>query len=116
VAEVVAGKKSGQVELDVRLPKTRWGWSGRRSVKIEVTVPADTRTDIRTGDGSVRLRIPDDLAADLDVHTGDGSIRSDLTVTVSGTVGRSTLRGKLNGGGATFLVRTHDGSIHLEKL
>jgi hypothetical protein len=68
---------------------------------------------IETGDGSIKLGIPADLAADLDVRTGDGRIHSDLTV--SGSSSGSSLRGKLNGGGLSLTVRTHDGSVHLKR-
>ena len=69
---------------------------------------------IETGDGAIQLEVPADLAADLDVRTGDGSIHSDLTV--AGSSSGSSLRGKLNGGGPSFTVRTHDGSISLKRL
>jgi DUF4097 and DUF4098 domain-containing protein YvlB len=71
---------------------------------------------IHTGDGSVTLRLPENFAADLDAHTGDGRITVDLPVTASGTLGGSDLRGKLNGGGQTLVVRTGDGPIRLHRL
>ncbi len=72
--------------------------------------------NIHTGDGNVTLRLPDDFAADLDAHTGDGHISLDLPVTVLGSLSRSTVRGKMNGGGGELTIRTGDGSIHLEKI
>jgi DUF4097 and DUF4098 domain-containing protein YvlB len=71
---------------------------------------------VRTGDGSVTLRLPENFAADLDAHTGDGKITVDFPVTASGTFGASELRGKLNGGGQTLVVRTGDGPIRLRPL
>jgi DUF4097 and DUF4098 domain-containing protein YvlB len=71
---------------------------------------------IHTGDGSVTLRLPENFAADLDAHTGDGKITVDLPVAASGTLGGSDLRGKLNGGGQTLVVRTGDGPIRLHRL
>jgi len=71
---------------------------------------------VHTGDGHITLRLPDNFAADLDAHTGDGKVTVDFPVTVSGSVGGGQLRGKLNGGGATLIVRTGDGAIHLERL
>ena len=72
--------------------------------------------NIRTGDGNVTLRLPTDIQAELDAHTGDGHITLDFPVTVSGSLSRSTIRGKINGGGAILSVHTGDGSIRLEKL
>jgi len=71
---------------------------------------------VRSGDGHVSLRLPGDFAADLDAHTGDGKITVDLPVTMSGSFGSSDVRGKLNGGGEALVVRTGDGSIHLQRL
>ena len=71
---------------------------------------------VHTGDGSVTLRLPESFAANLDAHTGDGKITVDLPVTASGTLGGSDVRGKLNGGGQTLVVRTGDGPIRLHRL
>ncbi len=70
---------------------------------------------LRTGDGNLTLRVPDGFQADLDAHTGDGHIQVGFPVTVSGSLGGNTLRGKLNGGGATLTLRTGDGAISVEK-
>lgn len=70
---------------------------------------------VHTGDGSIRLTLPADFAADLDAHTGDGRITVGFPVTVSGTLNRSRIRGKLNSGGAPLVLRSGDGSIHIEK-
>lgn len=71
---------------------------------------------LRSGDGSVTVRLPDGLNADLDAHTGDGSITLDFPVTVSGSLSRSTIRGKIGSGGPPLMVHTGDGSIHIEKM
>lgn len=72
---------------------------------------------VTTGDGSVRLRIPADLNAELDAHTGDGRITVDFPVTMgAGTMSRSSVRGKLNGGGQPLRVRTGDGSINIGRF
>lgn len=71
---------------------------------------------LESGDGSVIVRLPDGLNADLDAHTGDGSITLDFPVTVSGSLSRSTIRGKIGSGGPPLMVHTGDGSIHIEKM
>ncbi len=71
---------------------------------------------VRSGDGSVTLHLPDGFQADVDAHTGDGRISLDFPLLVSGTFGRSELRGKMNGGGPTLYIRTGDGSIHIQRL
>lgn len=69
--------------------------------------------NVRTGDGPVTLRLPDAFKANLDARTGDGRLTVDMPVTISGSVSRSRVRGTLNGGGGTLMVRTGDGAIRL---
>jgi Toastrack DUF4097 len=71
---------------------------------------------IHTSDGGVQARLPQDFAAELYAHTGDGYIHLDLPVTVNGSIERSRIRGKLNGGGPLLEITTGDGSIQLSKF
>jgi hypothetical protein len=93
--------------------------SGDGSVRISATAgsAAADGWDVGTGDGSVTLELPADFGADLDAHTGDGSIHvQDLTVSsVTGEIGRDTLRGRLGNGGGSLRVRSGDGSITLRR-
>jgi|SRR5579863_3120101 len=75
-----------------------------------------TSWTLHTGDGNVKLRLPEDFAADLDAHTGDGHVTVNFPLTVSGTISKSDVHGKMNGGGRVLRIRTGDGSIHIEKL
>lgn len=72
--------------------------------------------NLHSGDGRITLRVPGDLNADLDAHTGDGSITVDVPITVSGSLNRSAVRGKMNSGGGLLKISSGDGSIHLEKI
>ena len=91
--------------------------SGDGSIEAEASPGSKIATSwsVHTGDGSIHLLLPADFAADLDAHTGDGRITLDFPVTVSGALNRSAVRGKLNGGGGQLLLRSGDGSIHIEK-
>jgi hypothetical protein len=71
--------------------------------------------NIHTGDGSVDLELPGELQANIDAGTHDGHISLDIPVTVEGTFSSSRISGKMNGGGSPIIVRTGDGSIHLNK-
>ena len=71
---------------------------------------------IHTSDGRVEVKLPEDFAAELYAHTGDGHISLDFPVTVNGSVERSRVRGKLNGGGELLEITTGDGGIHVGKL
>ncbi|HVB35602.1 MAG TPA: DUF4097 family beta strand repeat-containing protein [Candidatus Acidoferrales bacterium] len=75
---------------------------------------------LRSGDGSVTLRLadgPEQLNADLDAHTSDGHVTLDYPgITMSGTISRSAVRGKIGAGGPPLVIHTGDGSIHIEKM
>jgi DUF4097 and DUF4098 domain-containing protein YvlB len=92
--------------------------SGDGRIDAEVQAGSKMASDwsLQSGDGSITLRLPDGFGADLDAHTGDGRITLDFPVTVSGSLGRSTVRGKIAGGGELLQIRTGDGSIHLERF
>jgi len=89
----------GQIDLTVRPgSKMNSGWS------------------IHTSDGRVEARLPQDFAAELYAHTGDGHIQLDLPVTVEGSIERSRIRGKINGGGPLLEITTGDGGIRISKF
>lgn len=71
---------------------------------------------IHTSDGRVEARLPQDFAAEIYAQTGDGHIQLDLPVTVNGSIERSRIRGKLNGGGPLLEISTGDGSIRIGKF
>jgi DUF4097 and DUF4098 domain-containing protein YvlB len=75
----------------------------------------DAGWSISSGDGSIDVALANDLPADVEVSTGDGHISSDIPITVDGTLSKSRIRGKLNGGGQTLTIHTGDGSIRLRQ-
>ena len=87
---------------------------------IDLTARQGSKMDrgwlIHTGDGRVAVKLPENLSAELYAHTGDGRITTDFPVTVSGSIDRGRMRGKLNGGGELLEISTGDGSIHVGKL
>ena len=87
---------------------------------IDLTVRPGSKMNngwlIHTSDGRVEARLPQDFAAELYAHTGDGRIQLDMPVTVNGSIERSRIRGKLNGGGPLLEITTGDGSIRIAKF
>ena len=71
---------------------------------------------IRTVDGSVELFLPQDFQANLDARTRDGHISLDLPVAVQGDIGRTEVRGTMNGGGPPLAIHTSDGRIHIKSI
>ncbi len=87
---------------------------------INLTAQPGSKMDrgwlVHTGDGRIEAKLPSDFSAELYAHTGDGHITMDFPVTVSGSIDRGRMRGKLNGGGELLEISTGDGSIHVGKL
>jgi DUF4097 and DUF4098 domain-containing protein YvlB len=71
---------------------------------------------LHSGDGRINVSLPADLNAELEAHTGDGHITLDVPISVSGSLSRSSIHGKLNGGGGMISISSGDGSIHVQKL
>ena len=88
---------------------------GGIDAEVEPGSRVATAWSLRSGDGGIKLRLPEDLGAELDAHTGDGHIALDKALAVSGSIGASTVRGKLGAGGAPLKIQTGDGSIDLRR-
>lgn len=71
---------------------------------------------LRSGDGHIYMRLPENFAANVDAHTGDGRVNFAYPVTISGTMDRGTIRGKMGSGGETLTLRSGDGSISIDRL
>src|SRR4029453_11936258 len=87
---------------------------------IEAAVEPGSKVDkawsLKSGDGGITLRVPEDLGAEIDADTGDGHIVLDKPVSVTGSVGRSSVKGTLGAGGHPVRIHTGDGSIRLQRL
>jgi len=86
---------------------------GSVSAELPSPLPGDVR--LSTSGGGVTVTVPADAAFDLDASTSAGRVTSDLPVTVVGKVARDSLRGTVNGGGKSVVLRTSAGSIRLRK-
>jgi DUF4097 and DUF4098 domain-containing protein YvlB len=100
-----------RVELEVRIPHRVFEVSfGHRSVRIELQVPREIRTDIHTGDGSITV---DGLHGETRLSTGDGHIeaeRLDGILDAQTGDGRLRVRGRFD----QLNLHTGDGSIEAE--
>jgi hypothetical protein len=100
-----------RVDLELRLPSRQFDF-GRRSIRVEVNVPRETRLDIRTGDGSIHVT---DTTGEIRLTTGDGSIEAsgvEGSVTARTGDGRISIRGRVQG----LNLHTGDGSISADLL
>ena len=90
--EVIESQSGDRVNIQIRMPKWRFGWNGDRSAKLSLSVPPQLTARVHTGDGSIRAN---GVSGDIRLNTGDGSI------------GGSGLGGALE-------ARTGDGSVTLD--
>jgi hypothetical protein len=74
--------------------------------------PTGTWT-VHTGSGTVHLRLPSNASFDLDAETSSGSVSVNHPITVTGSIGKKEVRGKVRGGGVPIEVRTGSGSVEI---
>lgn len=68
---------------------------------------------MKTSGGSVILYLDDDIGIDVDASTSGGKVYTDFDVTIRGELKKHQLRGKLNGGGPEYELRTSGGNIKI---
>jgi DUF4097 and DUF4098 domain-containing protein YvlB len=103
---VTTHQNGNRVEIEVRVPNRNWNF-GSRSARLEVSVPAELRAEVRTGDGNVSAHA---LKGEFRLTTGDGGIEAeslDGTLTVRSGDGGVNVRGRFD----QLDVRTDDGSV-----
>jgi DUF4097 and DUF4098 domain-containing protein YvlB len=109
--QIVDHQLGDLVKLEVRTPPHRIFLSfGNRSIRVELQVPRELRSDIRTGDGSILV---DSLRGETRLHTGDGRIDADgLDGKLEATTGdgKVHVRGRFD----QLTLHTGDGSIDAE--
>ena len=88
---------------------------GRLEVRAHPGSSVASPWNLKTADGNLSLHLPDSIQADFDIRTGDGNIVTDLPISIVGTVSRSHLSGKINGGGSLVMIQTADGSITISR-
>jgi Putative adhesin len=69
--------------------------------------------DIRSSSGGVTVRIPADAQFDLDARVSSGRIETTHPITMTGTIDKQRLQGKVRGGGPLVAVRTSSGGIRI---
>jgi len=109
--QVIEHQAGDRVELEVRIPHRPFNIVlGRRSIRVELDVPRELRSDIRTGDGSITAQ---GLHGDTHLHTGDGHIEADG---LDGSLDANTGDGRVRVRGRFDLLALHtgDGSIDAE--
>ncbi len=82
------------------------------SLAVEGNMAREWR--LSSSSGHVTVNVPASQGFELDANSGSGRINVDFPVTVSGTIGKHTLRGSARGGGPLLHVRTSSGGISIQ--
>lgn len=72
--------------------------------------------EVETSGGEINVALDPTVNLNLEVSAGAGDVHSDLTLTTTGTVSESNLRGALGKGGELLRLRSSGGDIHLQSL
>lgn len=86
------------------------------TVRARLTGPLKHDTVLGTSGGNVIVQITPDAAFHLDARTSGGHVNaSGITIKITdGSIGKSRLRGDVNGGGPQLKLRSSGGNIRLE--
>jgi hypothetical protein len=85
---------------------------GTRRIRIDLQVPRQIASDIRTGDGNINI---EDVVGDTRLHTGDGRIEADSlggSLRAESGDGHIRIRGRLE----ILMLHTGDGAIEADVL
>jgi DUF4097 and DUF4098 domain-containing protein YvlB len=99
---VVAGGVRGPLHVE----------TGSGNIRVEGTQIGDWK--LEAGSGTINVRLPADAAFDFYAHTGSGHIDTQHPITMTGSLNRNELRGKVRGGGPSLQARTGSGNINIQ--
>lgn len=112
--EIRESQAGDRVDLVVKVPRNRhFGFNfGNRWIKVELQVPRQLRSDVRTGDGSITIQ---GVEGETRLHTGDGRIEASSlggSLKAESGDGHIRVRGRLD----SLTLHTGDGSVEADVL
>jgi hypothetical protein len=84
---------------------------GSISAKLKSPVPGDV--NLETSAGAIELMVPADAGLDIEAEASSGRVTSELPFTGTRT-DRESMKGKINGGGKSVVLRSGAGSISIK--
>jgi DUF4097 and DUF4098 domain-containing protein YvlB len=106
----ITEQQSGdRVSLEVRTPRVHFS-VGHRSLKVELQVPRELRTEIHSGDGGISVN---GLKGEIHLSSGDGAIEAE---SLEGLLQAKTADGHIRASGRwdRLDLETNDGSIEAD--
>jgi hypothetical protein len=84
---------------------------GSITAKLKSPVPGDV--NLETSAGSIDLMVPADAGLDIEAEASSGRVTSDLPF-IGTRTDRDSMKGKINGGGKSVVLRSGAGSISIK--
>jgi hypothetical protein len=84
---------------------------GSITARLKSPVPGDV--NLETSAGSIEVTVPPDAGLNVEAETSSGRVTSDLPF-VGTRTDRDSMKGQINGGGKTLLLRSGAGSISIK--
>jgi Putative adhesin len=84
---------------------------GSISAKLKSPVPGDV--NLETSAGSIDVMVPPDAGLDIEAEASSGRVTSELPF-IGTRTDRDTMKGKINGGGKSLVLRSGAGSISIK--
>ncbi len=127
---IIAKTSSGSIDLEqtgagdvevasssgsVRVRGVRGGVRGSTSSgSLTIQGEPSAAWRLSASSGHVNVNLPDTQGFELDANSRSGRVDVGFPVTVSGTIGRHSVRGSARGGGPLLHVRTSSGGISIQ--
>jgi DUF4097 and DUF4098 domain-containing protein YvlB len=112
--EVNAATSGGGITVEEVLGAIEASTSGG-SISATITKQPQAACRLSTSGGNVSVALAAGLKANIDASTSGGRVQSDLEIAVQGELGKSSIQGKINGGGPELYLRTSGGNITITK-
>jgi DUF4097 and DUF4098 domain-containing protein YvlB len=111
VGDADVGTGGGELRLE-RIDSAIAGETSGGSITASVSGAAIKKISLESSGGDIDLVLPKSAAADIAAKTSAGRVTTDLPLEVI-RADEENLRGRLNGGGPSILLRTSGGSISI---
>ena len=113
--KLVAKNAGGSISVDDALEAIEARTSAG-SVAATFSAQPTANSHLSSAAGSIKVKVAANLAFDVDASTSGGRVSSDLPIAGGDNKNKSSLQGKLNGGGKALVLKTSAGGITINKL
>lgn len=111
-ASLEANTSGGSIHVKEVLGAVELETSGG-SIIATITGQPKGDCSLKTSGGGITVYLSKDVKVDVNAKTSGGNVSCDLPITVQGLLGKTEVKGKINGGGPELYLRTSGGSIKI---